>query len=76
MGRYMDHIITKSVSRFARNVVGFLGMVRMLSEHNPRIGVFFEAECIYSLNDHSQMALLFQATIYFKQLFSALRGAF
>ncbi len=45
----LDLIITKSVSRFARNVVDFLGMVRMLAEHNPRIGVFFEAECIYSL---------------------------
>ncbi len=59
----LDLIITKSVSRFARNVVDFLGMVRMLSEHNPRIGVFFEAECIYSLNERSQMALSFQATM-------------
>lgn len=59
----LDLIITKSVSRFARNVVDFLGMVRMLSEHSPRIGVFFEAECIYSLNERSQMALSFQATM-------------
>ena len=59
----LDLIITKSVSRFARNVVDFLGMVRMLAEHSPRIGVFFEAECIYSLNERSQMALSFQATM-------------
>ena len=59
----LDLIITKSVSRFARNVVDFMGMVRMLSEHTPRIGVFFEAECIYSLNEQSQMALSFQATM-------------
>ena len=59
----IDLIITKSVSRFARNVVDFLGMVRMLAEHNPAIGVFFEAECIYSLNERSQMALSFQATM-------------
>ena len=59
----LDLIITKSVSRFARNVVDFLGMVRMLSEHHPRIGVFFESECIYSLNERSQMALSFQATM-------------
>ena len=44
-------------------MVDFLGMVRMLAEHNPRIGVFFEAECIYSLNERSQMALSFQATM-------------
>lgn len=56
-------IICKSVSRFARNVVDFLGMVRMLSEHNPPICVFFEAENIFSLNETAQMALSFQATM-------------
>ena len=56
-------IICKSVSRFARNVVDFLGMVRMLSEHNPPIGVFFESENIFSLNDKSQITLSFQATM-------------
>ena len=59
----LDLIITKSVSRFARNVVDFLGMVRMLSERNPPIGVFFEAENIFSLNETSNMALSFQATM-------------
>ena len=59
----IDLIITKSVSRFARNVVDFLGMVRMLSERNPAIGVFFEAENIFSLNETSNMALSFQATM-------------
>ena len=59
----IDLIITKSVSRFARNVVDFLGMVRMLSEHYPPIGVFFEAENIFSLNETSNMALSFQATM-------------
>lgn len=59
----IDLIITKSVSRFARNVVDFLGMVRMLYEHTPPIGVFFEAENIFSLNETSNMALSFQATM-------------
>ena len=59
----IDLIITKSVSRFARNVVDFLGMVRMLSERTPPIGVFFEAENIFSLNETSNMALSFQATM-------------
>lgn len=58
-----DLIITKSVSRFARNVVDFLGMARMLAERQPPVGVFFEAENIYSLNDNSNMALSFQATM-------------
>lgn len=56
-------IVTKSVSRFARNVVDFVGMVRDLAELRPPVGVFFESECIFSLNDDSQMALTFQATM-------------
>ena len=59
----IDLIITKNVSRFARNVKDFLEMVRLLSEHRPPVGVFFESECIYSLNEQSQMALSFQATM-------------
>ena len=35
----------------------------MLSERNPPIGVFFEAENIFSLNETSNMALSFQATM-------------
>jgi len=59
----IDMIITKSVSRFARDVMITIGMVRELAEHKPPIGVFFESECIFSLNDDSQMALSFQATM-------------
>lgn len=56
-------IITKSVSRFARSVEDFIGTVRNLAELKPRVGVFFESEAIFSLNDDSQMALTFQATM-------------
>ena len=59
----IDLIITKNVSRFARNVGDFVTTVRMLAEHNPRIGVFFESENIFSLKEDSQMALSFQATM-------------
>lgn len=59
----IDMIITKSVSRFARNVVDCISMVRMLAELPNPVGVFFESECIFSLKDDSQMALSFQATI-------------
>ncbi|MBR2842622.1 MAG: recombinase family protein [Lachnospiraceae bacterium] len=59
----IDLIITKSVSRFARNVEHFLQAVHSLADHNPRIGVFFESENIYSLKEDSQMMLSFQATM-------------
>lgn len=58
-----DLIITKSVSRFARNVVDCIGLVRDLAELKSPVGVFFESECIFSLNDESQMALTFVATM-------------
>lgn len=59
----IDMIITKSVSRFARNVVDCISMVRMLADLSSPVGVFFESECIFSLKDDSQMALSFQATM-------------
>lgn len=59
----IDMIITKSVSRFARNVMICIGVVRELAELKHPVGVFFESECIFSLNDDSQMALSFQATM-------------
>lgn len=59
----IDMIITKSVSRFARNVVLCIGIVRDLAEMKSPVGVFFESECIFSLNEDSQMALSFQATM-------------
>lgn len=65
----LDLIITKSVSRFARNVVDFIGTVRNLAEQEPPIGVFFESEAIYSLNDDNQVALSFQAAMADEEFF-------
>lgn len=59
----IDLIITKNVSRFARNVVICIGIVRELAELKKPVGVFFESEAIYSLNDDTQMALSFMATM-------------
>lgn len=59
----IDLIITKSVSRLARNVVDCITMVRNLAELSHPVGVFFESECIFSLNQDSQMPLSFLATI-------------
>ena len=36
----IDLIITKSVSRFSRNVVDCLSVVRQLGNLTPRVGVF------------------------------------
>lgn len=59
----LDLIITKSVSRFARNTIDLLGTVRMLSHLKNPVGVFFESECLFSLKDDTQLALSFVATM-------------
>ena len=59
----IDMIITKSVSRFARNIVDCISMVQKLATLTPPVGIFFETEAIFSLKDESSMALSFQATM-------------
>ena len=55
----IDLIIVKNISRFARNVVDFLSVLRKLAQKN--IGVWFESEGIYSLNEDSRLPLSMQA---------------
>ena len=59
----IDLIITKSVARFARNIIDCVGYVRQLKAKNPPIGIFFETENIYTLDPKSEMALAFIATL-------------
>lgn len=59
----IDLIVTKSVSRFARNIMISIGYVRMLGELNPPVGVFFETENINSLKKDSEMSLAFISTM-------------
>ena len=51
----IDIIIAKSISRFARNTVDTLNIVRLLRELN--IDVYFEKENIHTLNMDSEMFL-------------------
>ncbi len=57
----LDLIIVKNISRLARNVVDFLGIIRKLRE--KKVGVLFESEGIYSLNSDSMLALSLQASV-------------
>lgn len=51
----IDIIITKSISRFARNVVDTLNNVRELREHN--VDIYFEKENIHTIDTESKMFL-------------------
>lgn len=59
----IDMIITKSVSRFARNIIDCIGYVRELQAMTPPVGVFFEAENIHTSNPNSEMTLSFMAAM-------------
>ena len=58
----MDLIITKSVSRFARNLVDCISLVRRLKNRNPPVGVFFETDNLNTLSENSEFMLSFLAT--------------
>ena len=55
----IDYIITKSVSRFARNTVECLDIVRMLKARG--IGIFFEEQNIDTLKSDSELYLVIYA---------------
>lgn len=56
----IDMIITKSISRFARNTVTLLQTVRELQAIN--VDVFFEEQNIHSVSGEGEMILTFLAT--------------
>lgn len=59
----IDIIITKSVSRFARNTEDCLHYMRKLKSLTPPVGIKFETEGIFSLNSDAEMILSFMATL-------------
>ena len=57
----IDLIITKSVSRFARNTVDTLTTIRKLKEHD--VEVYFEEQNIYTLDGKGEVLLTIMSSI-------------
>ena len=57
----IDLIITKSVSRFARNTVDTLTTIRLLKEHG--VEVYFEEQNIYSLDSKGELLLTIMSSL-------------
>ena len=53
----IDYIVTKSISRFARNTVDTLECVRQLRQLSPPVGIFFEKENIDTLDSTGELFL-------------------
>ena len=56
-----DLILTKSVSRFARNIVDCVSLVRMLKRLDPPVGVYFETDNLFTLDESKGFILTFLA---------------
>ncbi len=54
----IDLILTKSISRFARNYVDCGQIVRELMDLNPPVGVRFESENLFTLKMEGEMQLM------------------
>ena len=57
MDKKLDLIITKSISRFSRNTLVALTTIKKLKAR--KVGIYFESEGVYSLNEDSRMGLTF-----------------
>lgn len=53
----IDYILTKSISRFARNTLDCISIIRRLKSLKPAVGVFFEKENIDTLDSKSELFL-------------------
>lgn len=58
-----DYIITKSISRFARNTLDTIRIVRELKEKHPPVGIYFEKENIDTLDSKSEFLLTVLAAL-------------
>ena len=59
----IDIVVTKSISRFARNVVDCVGYIRQLAALTPPVGIYFETEGMFTLDPKSEMMLSFMSTL-------------
>jgi DNA invertase Pin-like site-specific DNA recombinase len=57
----IDLILTKSISRFARNTLDTISKIRELKEH--KVEVYFEKENIWSFDSKSELVLTIMASI-------------
>lgn len=59
----IDYIITKSISRFARNTVDTLNCIRELRNLNPPVGVLFVKEGTFTLDPKYDMIITIMAAL-------------
>ncbi len=58
---HIDLIVTKSVSRFARNTVDSLSTIRKLKEHN--VECYFEKENIWTFDSKGELLITIMSSL-------------
>ena len=53
----IDLIVTKSISRFSRNLLHCIGYIRQLAALQPPVDILFETEGIHTLNKNGELIL-------------------
>ena len=59
----IDYIVTKSISRFARNTVTTLNCARELRSQTPPVGIYFEKENIDTLDAAGELILTIMSAL-------------
>lgn len=59
----MDYIVSKSISRFARNTVDTLTCIRELRQLDPPVGVYFEKENLDTLDATGELILTIMSAL-------------
>ena len=59
----IDLILTKSIARFARNIVDCLSVIETLKDLDPPVGVKFDTDNIYTLDSTGRMILTILASV-------------
>ena len=63
MANKIDLVVTKSVSRFARNTEDCVHYVNQLKNKRPPTGIMFEEQGMYTLSDNIDLALTVNASM-------------
>lgn len=59
----INTVVTKSVSRFSRNIMDAIGYARRLAALKPPVGVFFENEGLYTLAGDGEFRLQLSSSV-------------
>lgn len=59
----IDLVLTKSIPRFARNIVDCLSIVETLKNLNPPVGIKFETENLYTLDSTGRLILTILSSV-------------